>query len=362
MPKPNTMATPRKPVQGMGLRVRAVLESVRERLHGRSLPTLAIGLGSLLLLVLLGLQVLSGNDRIPATESAVVMAEDLVEGADDMAAFDETAARAEAVEPNRLAQADDQAVLDASVWAYVQIDSGDTLELVFRRLGLSPGLLFEVANLDQYGRALTRIRPGDEFAFDIDHDGTFRALRTALSEDEWVYVEQGADGLSVRTEPRVLETRVVEVEAEITSSLFNAAKNAGLSDNMTLRLASIFAWDIDFALDIRQGDRFALVYEDIYREGQFLRQGSILAARFINQGDSFEAIRFDAGEGPDFYDANGRPMRKAFLRAPLNFTRVTSNFNPRRFHPVTRRIAPHNGTDYGGAVGTPIWAAGDGTV
>ncbi len=156
--------------------------------------------------------------------------------------------------------------------------------------------------------------------------------------------------------------RVAEVEAEITSSLFNAGKNAGLSDNMILRLAGIFGWDIDFALDIRRGDRFALVYEEIYRDDQFLRQGAILGARFINQGDSFEAVRFDAGDGPDYYDPEGRPMRKAFLRAPINFTRVSSNFNPRRLHPVTRRVRPHNGTDYAAATGTPVWAAGDGTV
>ena len=244
----------------------------------------------------------------------------------------------------------------------MQIASGDTLEVVFRRLGLTPALLHEIANLEDYGRELTRIRPGDEFAFDIDPDQGFRALRTAFGDEQWLFVEQTPEGLVARTESRLLEVRTVEVEGEITSSLFNAAKNAGLSDNMTLRLASIFAWDIDFALDIRRGDRFALVYEEIYRDGQFLRQGSILAARFINQGDSFKAVRFDAGDGPDFYDPEGRPMRKAFLRAPLNFTRVTSNFNPRRFHPVTRRVRPHNGTDYGGPVGTPIWAAGDGRV
>ena len=101
-----------------------------------------------------------------------------------------------------------------------------------------------------------------------------------------------------------------------------------------------------------------MVYEQVWRDGEFLRDGDILAARFVNQGNAFEAIRFDAGNGPDYFAPDGRPMRKAFLRAPLNFTRVTSNFNPRRFHPVTRRVRPHNGTDYGAATGTPIWAAG----
>lgn len=250
-------------------------------------------------------------------------------------------------------------------WQYVQVASGDTMEIIFRRLGLSPRLLHEVINLDERTDSLVDLRPGDEIAFDIDDDG-LNALRTEFDDENWLFIERSGErsgnDLASRLEARNLEVRVAEVEAEITSSLFNAGKNAGLSDNMILRLAGIFGWDIDFALDIRRGDRFALVYEEIYRDDQFLRQGAILGARFINQGDSFEAVRFDAGDGPDYYDPEGRPMRKAFLRAPINFTRVSSNFNPRRLHPVTRRVRPHNGTDYAAATGTPVWAAGDGTV
>ncbi|MBS3745400.1 MAG: peptidoglycan DD-metalloendopeptidase family protein [Wenzhouxiangellaceae bacterium] len=246
-------------------------------------------------------------------------------------------------------------------WQYVQVASGDSMEIIFRRLGLSPRLLHEVINLDERTDSLVDLRPGDEIAFDIDDDG-LNALRTEFDDENWLFIERSGDGLASRLEGRNLEVRVAEVEAEITSSLFNAGKNAGLSDNMILRLAGIFGWDIDFALDIRRGDRFALVYEEIYRDDQFLRQGAILGARFINQGDSFAAVRFDAGNGPDYYDPEGRPMRKAFLRAPINFTRVSSNFNPRRLHPVTRRVRPHNGTDYAAPTGTPVWAAGDGTV
>jgi len=246
-------------------------------------------------------------------------------------------------------------------WQYVQVASGDTMEVIFRRLGLSARLLHEVVHLDERTRSLVDLRPGDEIAFELEDDG-LRALRTEFDDENWLYVERTQNRLASRLEARNLEVRVAEVEAEITSSLFNAGKNAGLSDNMILRLAGIFGWDIDFALDIRRGDRFALVFEEIYRDGQFLRQGAILGARFVNQGDSFAAVRYDAGNGPDYYDPEGRPMRKAFLRSPINFTRVSSNFNPRRLHPVTRRVRPHNGTDYAAPTGTPVWAAGDGTV
>ncbi|TVQ40728.1 MAG: peptidase M23 [Wenzhouxiangella sp.] len=247
-------------------------------------------------------------------------------------------------------------------WTVVEVQPGQTMERIFREVGLGPGLLHRVVHLDDRTRGLARIRPGDQFAFDIDPDSGFRALRAELDEESWLFVEQGPEGLSSRVEPRTLDRRIVEASGVISSSLFNAAKGAGLSDNMTMRLANIFGWDIDFALDIRTGDRFALVFEEIWREGEYLRDGPILAARFTNQGETFEAIRFDAGNGPDYFAPDGRPMRKAFLRAPLNFTRVTSNFNPRRFHPITRQVRPHNGTDYGAPTGTPVWAAGDGRV
>ncbi|MFU8833014.1 MAG: peptidoglycan DD-metalloendopeptidase family protein [Wenzhouxiangella sp.] len=247
-------------------------------------------------------------------------------------------------------------------WTLVQVQSGQTMERIFRQVGLGPGLLHRVVNLDEKTRQLARIRPGDEFAFDIDDDGSFQAMRAEYDEEHWLFIEKNGEGLTTRVEPRALDRRVVEASGTITSSLFNAAKAAELSDSMTMRLASIFGWDIDFAMDIRAGDSFSLVYEEVWRDGKFLRHGPILAARFVNQDETFDAIRFDAGNGPDYYAPDGRPMRKAFLRAPLNFTRVTSNFNPRRFHPITRQVRPHNGTDYGAATGTPVWAAGDGRV
>jgi murein DD-endopeptidase MepM/ murein hydrolase activator NlpD len=251
---------------------------------------------------------------------------------------------------------------DIDEWRTVEIRPGQTLEKVFRDLGLSPGLLHEIVTTAESARDLARIRPGDEFAFDLGDDGDFRALRAELDEDAWLFVERTDEGLITRTEPRALERRIVEASGTINSSLYQDAKEAGLSDPMIMRLASIFGWDIDFALDIRDGDRFALIYEEVWREGEYLRDGAILAARFINRGESFEAVRYDAGNGPDYFAPDGRPMRKAFLRTPLNFTRVSSNFNPRRLHPVTRRVRPHNGTDYAAPTGTPVWASGEGKV
>ena len=262
---------------------------------------------------------------------------------------------------NSLPQSD-HSVEDAA-WTQVAVQPGQSMGVIFNRLGLSPAVLHQIVNLDERTARLTRIQPGDEFDFHFNDDGDLLALRTAQGDAHWLVVERNGDeGFKSRLEARQLEYRQVEVSATITSNLFNAAKQAGMSDNMTMRLANIFGWDIDFALDIRAGDRFALVYQELWRDGEFVRDDVILAARFDHRGQRFEAIRFDAGNGPDYFSPDGRPMRKAFLRAPLNFTRVTSNFNPQRFHPITRQVRPHNGTDYGAATGTPVWAAGDGRV
>lgn len=248
-------------------------------------------------------------------------------------------------------------------WTQVTVAPGQSLGLIFNQLGLSAATLHQIMQLGGHTASLTRIRPGDAFDFLIAEDGRLQALRTASGDSHWLMIERnGDDGFHAELLARELEYRTVEASATITSNLFNAAKQAGLSDNMTMRLANIFGWDIDFALDIRAGDRFAVIYQELWRDGEFVRDEAILAARFDHRGQRFEAIRYDAGNGPDYFSPDGRPMRKAFLRAPLNFTRVTSNFNPQRFHPITRQVRPHNGTDYGAPTGTPVWAAGDGRV
>ncbi|MBY6204683.1 peptidoglycan DD-metalloendopeptidase family protein [Halomonas denitrificans] len=367
-----------------GRRVAALRADVVQRLRATAGPLLArprVRLGlfaglAVTLLVVLGVQG-SGIDAPPEIDRPALVLDEVVRVEPEGSAAVEAGGAQDTPVDGRDALPLEVVPADqAPAWDYVQVASGDTLDLIFRRMGLPPALLHRIVTLDEHGAGLADLRPGDELAFDIDEDGAFRALRAEKDDETWLYFElekvdahvaeadpAGSDLVLVsRLEPRDLDVRTVEIEAEITSSLFAAGKNAGLSDNMILRLANIFGWDIDFALDIRRGDRFALVFEEIYRDGQFLRQGAILAARFVNRGETFQAIRFDAGDGPDYYSPDGRPMRKAFLRAPINFTRVSSNYNPRRLHPVTRRIRPHNGTDYAAPTGTPIWAAGDGTV
>jgi murein DD-endopeptidase MepM/ murein hydrolase activator NlpD len=170
-------------------------------------------------------------------------------------------------------------------------------------------------------------------------------------------------GFAAQLTDNPVQTRIRTASAVIDSSLFQAAESAHISDAVALELANVFAWDIDFVLDIREGDRFTAVYQQVYQDGKYLRDGEVLAAEFVNGGKVYRAVRFVDEKGAvGYYTPDGKPMRKAFLRAPLEFTRVSSVFNPHRLHPILNLIRGHMGTDYAAPIGTPVHASGDGKV
>ena len=247
-------------------------------------------------------------------------------------------------------------------WEPVTVRSGQSLDGIFRQQGFSAGTLHNILAANRETKQLKNIRPGDLFEFQRHEDGSLKKMRYAVDEDRYLIVDYDAQLAVASFEARDVFTQITETSGTITSSLFLAGKQAGLSDGMVMKLANLFGWDIDFVLDIREGDRFFLLYEKVYRDGSFLRDGEIIGATFVNQGEKFQAIRFEIDGQAQYFAPDGRNMRKAFLRAPLNFSYISSSFNPKRYHPILKRVKAHNGIDYKAPRGTPVYAAGDGKV
>ena len=249
---------------------------------------------------------------------------------------------------------------DEPQWQTYTVKSGDTLAKIFKRAGLSPKDTYAVSHAGEQAKTLVTLLPGDKLELNVI-DNQFAGLRYALSPTDTLFIEPQSetDDLVSRIDSKPVEVRHNFAQGEITSSFWNAGVAAGLTDNQIMHLAGIFGWDIDFAMEIRAGDTFNVVYEERYIDGEFVGYGDIVAAEFVNQGERFAAIQHEDG---NYYTPEGRSMRKSFLRAPINFKYVSSNFSKARFHPVQKRWKAHRGTDYVAAVGTPVMAAGDGKV
>ena len=245
-------------------------------------------------------------------------------------------------------------------WQAVKVRSGDSLAKIFKRNGLNATTTHKVITAQGEGsKSLKKLGVDDIIRIGKDEQGSLVSLEYPLSKNETLYVNLQNQQYHAYKESKSVEVREAIAHGVIKSNFWHAAASAGLNDGQIISLANVFGWDIDFALDIRVGDSFNVIYENQYIEGDFIGTGNIVAAEFINQGESFHAIRFTDGE---YYSADGRSMRKAFLRAPVSFKYISSNFKPKRFHPVQKRWKAHRGTDYAAKTGTPVVAAGNGRV
>lgn len=245
-------------------------------------------------------------------------------------------------------------------WRSIKIRSGDSLAKIFKRNSFSANTTYKVITAQGEGsKLLKKLKVGDIMRIGKDDTGNLVSLEYPLSKYETLFVNLQNQQYHAYKESKSVEVREAIAHGKIKSNFWNSAASAGLNDGQIISLANVFGWDIDFALDIREGDSFNVIYENQYVEGEFIGTGNIVAAEFSNQGETFQAIRFTDGK---YYSAEGRSMRKAFLRAPVNFKYISSNFKRKRFHPVQKRWKAHRGTDYAAKTGTPVVAAGDGKV
>jgi murein DD-endopeptidase MepM/ murein hydrolase activator NlpD len=244
----------------------------------------------------------------------------------------------------------------------VVVSRNDTMDRLFRRFELNLGDLASLRDLPELRSQVDKLKPGELLRF-THRGGELVGLERKLSDSETLKVTRDTNGFSSDVLENPLEIHTRTASATIQNSLFQAAADADLSDRVAFDLAEIFQYDIDFVLDIQAGDRFTVVYEEVFQDGVPLRIGNILAAKFVNDGREYRAVRYTDTEGRgQYFSPDGKSLRKAFIRAPVQFSRISSRFNPSRKHPVLNRIRAHRGVDYAAPVGTPVRAAGEGRV
>jgi len=248
-------------------------------------------------------------------------------------------------------------------WHDVTVKSGNSIAYIFAKLNLPPQQLHAIVSQGGAANNLEKIYPGQKLRFLTDKYRGLIKLEYQIDKLSKLTVTRAGEEFEVGTTHKIPERRIMNASGTINSSLFIAAQKAGLPDNLTMELANIFGWDIDFALDIRAGDQFTILYEELYLDGEKIGNGNILAAAFTNSGKLFQAVRYtDLGGKTDYYSLDGKSMRKAFLRTPVDYRRISSRFSLGRKHPILNKIRAHKGVDYAASSGTPIRVTGDGKI
>lgn len=251
----------------------------------------------------------------------------------------------------------------ATFWRSERIQRGDTIAELLRRLNVDDPAASDYLRQDRSAESLQRLPAGREVQAETDDSGALQALRYLGRDSSQVVVEKSGNGFVTRVLPAVTEQRVQIRSGEISSSLYAATDEASLPDSIANQLADIFGGDIDFHRNLRKGDKFTVLYEMTYINGEAARSGRILSAEFVNRGQVFRAAYFQTTEFTgDYYSPDGKSMRKAFLRSPIEFSRVSSGFSKARFHPVLNRWRAHKGVDYAAPIGTKVKVTSDGTV
>ena len=253
-------------------------------------------------------------------------------------------------------------------WTIVTVEKGQTLGSIFDGFGIPAATMHRLLEHPGAREALTRLRPGAQLGFAFGpagadgRRGDLQMLRYDRGETQRVKLALEGDQVVETVVERPIEVRTAVVSGKVGRSLFHSARKLGLSGSTINTLTDeIFQYDIDFNTDVAASDRFSVVVEQVYREGELLRTGNVLAAVFTAKGKPFTAFRFEHEGKAEYYNEEGRPLKKSFIRMPIQYARLSSRFGSRR-HPVTGNVRQHKGVDYAARTGTPIMAAGDGRV
>ena len=244
----------------------------------------------------------------------------------------------------------------------INVAPGDSLYSIFRRNGYSLAALHKILASGADAKRLKRLRPGQQLELLLDDKHALAELVYRPSESIAIRFVRNGTRFSSKVDERKFDKRVGTATVRIQSSLLAAASAAGLPDSVAAQLVEIFGWDVDFALDIRRGAEFTVLYEKLFLEGRIAKTGAVLAASFVNRGETFKAVRYEIGGRADYFTPQGARLRRAFIRTPVRFARISSRFTTRRRHPVLHRFRAHKGVDYAAPHGTPIRATGDGRI
>ncbi len=253
---------------------------------------------------------------------------------------------------------------DQPFWQQENVRRGDTVSAILDRLNVSPQDKVEFMRIARNSRAMRQLVPGKTIQAQTTADGELITLRYFFGHEELFLMEKTDDGFKMSEQKIELESQIQMKTGVVNSSLFAATDSAGIPNTVTLQMIEILASDVDFHRDLHKGDRFSVVYETlINNNGEHAKVGKVLAVEFVNKDKTYQAVHFQSSNGDfGYYTPKGESLRKAFLMAPLDFSRISSGFSNARFHPVLKEWRAHKGIDYAAPSGTPVKATSDGTV
>ena len=241
-----------------------------------------------------------------------------------------------------------------------KVDKGESLSVIFEENKVPLNTAYKIFNFDK-DNILSSIRPDDVMEFNYIGESLYSI--EIIKDDVNSILIDISEGISIKEIKKQTQKIVSFKQGTIKNSFYIDALKVGIPDSIIMDFAYIFGWDIDFIFDVRQGDKFSVIYEADYIEGEKISTGDIIFAQFINNKQKYTVQRFyDDDQGKQYFNENGINVKKGFLRAPLDFTRISDHFNPNRKHPILHTIRAHKGTDYAASRGTPIQATGDGVI